>query len=180
MFSLRVPKCDPGHSAALVQDFPCDQNFNMFTFSKLQLQHDQVLKTTTSNTLKFHADLERLMDKILHQFAQPLLPPHIILITALASIYVVAYALESFSILCAGVYKGLQIKLVQDFVHQLSAENIIQETIGEDALLCAQIHFFHKPRFQCSDPRTKPAALAHTNTHVHILRAVWLLAQVKL
>ena len=26
----------------------------------------------------------------------------------------------------------------------------------------------------------KPAALVHTNTHVHILRAVWLLAQGKL
>ena len=25
----------------------------------------------------------------------------------------------------------------------------------------------------------KPAALVHTNTHVHILRAVWLLAQVQ-
>ena len=26
----------------------------------------------------------------------------------------------------------------------------------------------------------KPAALVHTDTYVHILRAVWLLAQVKL
>ena len=85
------------------------------------------------------------MDKILHQFAQPLLPTHIILITVLASIFVVAYALKSFSILCAGVYKGLQIKLVQDFVHQLSAENTIPETNGEDAFWYALIHFFQKP-----------------------------------
>ena len=43
-----APKCDPGHPATIVQDFPFDQNFNVFTVSKLQLQHDQALKATTS------------------------------------------------------------------------------------------------------------------------------------
>ena len=41
-------KCDPGYPAALVQDFLCDPNFNLFTVSKLQLQHVQVLRATTS------------------------------------------------------------------------------------------------------------------------------------
>ena len=57
----------------------------------------------------------------------------------------VAYVLKSLSILCVGVYKGLPVKLVQDFVHQLSAENAIPETNGEDAFWYALIHFFQKP-----------------------------------
>ena len=92
----------------------------------------------------------------------------------------VAYVLKSFSILCAGVYKGLQIKLVQDFAHQLSAENMIPETTGEDAFWYAQYTSFKNHDFNAVTLELKQAALVHTNTHVHILRAVWLLAQGKL
>ena len=95
------------------------------------------------------------MDEILHQFAQPPFTPTHNIDYCSCFYSVVAYVLNYFSILCAGVYKGLQINLVQDFVHQLSAENTIPETYGEDAFWYAQIHFFHKLRCQCSDPRNK-------------------------
>ena len=39
---------------------------------------------------------------------------------------------------------------------------------------------FIKHDFSAVTLELKPAALVHTNTHVHILRAVWLLAQGKL
>ena len=85
----------------------------------------------------------------------------------------VDYVLNYFSILCAGVYKGLQINLVQDFVHQLSAENAIPETHGEDAFWYAQIHFFHKLRCQCSDPRSKTSrARAYRHARSHTTRRV--------
>ena len=67
-----------------------------------------------------------------------------------------------------GFTKGLQIKLMQDFVHQLSAENTIPERNGEDAFWYAQVHLFHKPRFQCSDPGTKTSrvrAYNHARSH---------------
>ena len=144
--------------------------------SKLQPVHG--LKVTTSacsssqnynfNTFKLHADFERLMDRILHQFAQPPFTPTHNIDYCSCFYFVIAYVLTSFSILCAGGYKGLHIKLMQDFVHQLSAENTIPETNGEDAFWYAQIHFFHKPRFQCSDPRTKTSrarAYKHARSH---------------
>ena len=43
-----------------------------------------------------------------------------------------------------------------------------------------KIHFFHNHDFSAVTFELKPAALVHANTHVHILRAVWLLALGKL
>ena len=67
------------------------------------------------------------MEEILHQFAQPPFTPTRNIDYCSCFYFVVDYVLKHLSILCAGVYKGLQIKLVQDFVRQLSAENIIPE-----------------------------------------------------
>ena len=143
-----------------------------------KLQHVHILKVTTSacsssqnynfNTFELHVDFERLMDKFLHQFTQPPFTPTHNIDCCSCFYFVAAYALKSFSILCVGVCKGLQIKLVQDFVHQLSAENTSLETNGEDAFWYAQVHLFHKPRFQFSDPGTKTSrarAYKHARSH---------------
>ena len=80
----------------------------------------------------------------MHQSTQPPYPTHNIDYCS-CFYFVVAYAMKSLSILCVGgLRKGLQIKLMQEFVHQLSAENTILETNGEDAFRYALIHFFQK------------------------------------
>ena len=82
----------------------------------------------------------------------------------------VAYVLKSFSILCAGVYKGLYIQLVQDFVHQLDR---VKQLVGDAVFhnLAMRVKLDKKPE---ADTPVDRAAITDPPGGVHPLGAFFL------